>query len=396
MTAPPFDPADEELAATERRRALRLLLSQPFLTDQGPDPETFGLVRRHQPWLVKWFGEQMGYRLTVEPQLARLYKRPAAGARPRAARTSSRETFDARRYALFCLVLAALERVEVQTVLSELAEQVQVLAASEEGVRRFDLERFAERHAFVDAVRLLVSLGVLARADGDEQRFLHQEGDVLYDVDNRRLGRLLAAPQPPSLAESPEDLLAEVYPETDEGANRALRHGLMRRLVEEPVLYLADLSEAERAYLASQRPFLVSQAQAASGLTVEVRQEGLALIDPTGVMTDVAFPGTGTAAHAALLLAGFLAARGRAAGVRVVVSKSELEAELLRLQGQYGKLWAKSYAEQEGLGRLLAEALDRLVQMGLVTLFPEGVEPRPAIARFEPAPPRADGEEDHG
>jgi uncharacterized protein (TIGR02678 family) len=305
----PGDDAEERernaaLLAEEQRRAIRLLLAHPFVSDERPDPETFALVRRHARELQRWLSEQLGYRLVVDTELARLHKRPAPGARLRPLRTQSQTAWNSRRYALLCLVLAALERVEVQTVLSELAGQVALLAASEEGVRGFDLESFGERQAFVDVVRWLVDQGVLSLADGEDTAFVEGRGDALYDLHSRRLSQLLSAPVPATEPEEVAELAADVYPDTEEGANRRVRHRLMRRLVEEPVLYLEELDEAERAYLTSQRHYLLGQVAARTGLAVEVRREGLAAIDPEGRLSDLAFPSTGTLSHAALLLAG--------------------------------------------------------------------------------------------
>jgi uncharacterized protein (TIGR02678 family) len=372
----------QAVLAEEQQRAVRLLLAHPFVTDGQPDPETFALVRRHARELQRWFAEQLGYRLVVDTELARLHKRPAPGARPRWLRTQSGAPFDPRRYALLCLVLAALERMEVQTVLSELAGQVALLAASEEAVRRFNLESYAERQAFVDAVRWLVHLGVLALADGEDSAFLEGRGDALYDIHSRRLSQVLSVPVPASPEEGLEELGAEVYPDTEEGVNRRARHRLMRRLVEEPVLYLADLDEPERAYLAVQRHYLTGQVASWTGLAVEVRREGLAALDPAGRLTDLAFPATGTLSHAALLLAGHLAGQGHAA-----VPRGELRAVLDDLLARYGHLWSQQYREDAGADRLLDDALERLEHMGLLVRRGEGIEPRPAIARYEAVEP---------
>ncbi|MFP3940080.1 MAG: TIGR02678 family protein [Thermoanaerobaculia bacterium] len=387
-TAPPEKPeaaAEAEALAEERRRAVRLLLAHPLAGDTGPDPEAFALVRRHERWLQGWFADVLGYRLVVDAELARLHKRPAPGARPRPVRSLSGTPFDPRRYALACLVLAALERVDAQTILSELAEQVQVLAASEQDLRPFEPDVYAERQAFVDAVRWLVELGVLALADGDDTAFVEGRGDALYDVHGRRLGQVLAASVPPSLAAGPEELAAEPYPDTDEGANRRSRHRLMRRLLEEPVLFLDELGEAERAYLASQRHYLVRQAREAAGLEVEVRREGLAALDPAGTLSDLAFPAPGTVGHAALLLAEELARRAREAGGEArSVPHGEVAAFVEELLPRHRRLWSKRYAEEPGsAARLVADAVERLELMGLVAVVPEGVVARPAIARYE-------------
>lgn len=390
------DSPDDELLREERRRAVRLLLSRPLVGDTvlGPhDQETFALIRRHERWLTGWFADLLGERLVVDSELARLHKRPAPDARPRPARSPSGSPFDPRRYALLCLVLAALERVELQTVLSELAEKVQVLAASEEGVAPFELDRYAERRAFVDAIRLLVELGVLSLTDGDDTAFVQGQGDALYDVHGRPLAQILAAPVPPSLAAGPWELSRETYPETDEGANRRVRHRLMRRLLDEPVLYLDDLDGAERAYLTSQRHYLIHQVYEAAGLEVEVRREGLAAIDPAGRLTDLAFPAPGTVAHAALLVAEELGRRRRTDGDRTPpggsptprsVPGTAIESFLEKQTDRHAGLWSKRFTEEPGgIARLADEALDRLEAMGLVDRRPEGVVPLPALARYE-------------
>ncbi len=394
----------DERTWEERRQAARLLLGHPLIGDARPDAEGFALVRRHAAWLREAFDRELGYRLVVETELARLHKRPAPGGLPRPTRTRSGKPFDARRYALVCLALAALERVEVQTTLSTLAGEVELVAAAEP-LRRLDLERHAERQAFVDAVRHLVDLGVLRLTDGDDVEFVEGRGDALYDVDGRRLAQVLTAPVPPELA-GPDELDLEVYPQTEEGANRRLRHRLMRRLVEEPALYLSDLDEAERAYWASQRTFLIRRAVELTGLEPEVRREGAALIDGAGRMTDLGFPGTGTVNHAALLLAGRLVERARAAGRSAgseaeggaeagtgaaLVPFAELDAfgeELLR---HYGRYWSRAYRDDaDGAGRLVSDALGRLEEMGLVLRHPEGAEPRPALARYRLDPDEAE------
>lgn len=380
-----------DLLWQERRQAVRLLLERPLVTDDAArrqDRETFALIRRHERWLATWFAEMLGYRLVVDAELARLHKRPAPDARPRPATNPSGTPFDPRRYALLCLTLAALERIEVQTVLSELADKVELLAASEEAVAAFELDRWAERQAFVDAVRFLVDLGVLTLTDGDDTAFVQGHGDALYDVHPRRLAQILAAPVPPSLADGPWELSRESYPDSDEGANLRARHRLMRRLVEEPVIYLDDLDPSELSYLSSQRHYLVRQTRQATGLEVEIRQEGLAAIDPAGRLTDLAFPAPGTIAHAALLLADELGRRWREGSLAAsAVPGTAVEEFLAEAAQRHSGLWSKRFTEEEGgPGRLADEALGRLEAMGLVRRRPEGVVPLPALARYEARP----------
>ena len=100
-----------------------------------------------------------------------------------------------------------------------------------------------------------------------------------------------------------EAVLDEPYPDTEEGRNWRLRTRLFRRLLDDPVVYFADLDEQERQYLISQRPSIVKEIEAATGLVQEARREGVAMIDPDDEMMDVGMPEEGTDGHITLLVA---------------------------------------------------------------------------------------------
>jgi len=91
--------------------------------------------------------------------------------------------------------------------------------------------------------------------------------------------------------------------------NQHLRQRLTRRLLDEPVLYYDELTEAELAYLTGQRGAITARITELTGLIAEVRAEGIAMVDPHDDLTDVRMPDTGTDGHVTLLLAEFLAAR---------------------------------------------------------------------------------------
>jgi len=145
----------------------------------GPDPaapgpmafhqpsdhdDDFRLVRKHAAELGGWFADQTGWRLTVDAETARLFKKPAAlddSTRPARA-PKTKVPFTRRRYVLLCLALAVLERSESQTTLGRLAEGVLTGAAdpalTEAGIT-FAMERREERADLVAVVRLLLSWG---------------------------------------------------------------------------------------------------------------------------------------------------------------------------------------------------------------------------------------------
>ena len=74
------------------------------------------------------------------------------------------------------------------------------------------------------------------------------------------------------------------------------------RLVEEPVLYRSDLTEAEWSELRRRLGEEEHLRDEMLGLMLEARAEGIASIDPSGSLAAYRFPAGGTPGHAALLL----------------------------------------------------------------------------------------------
>ncbi|MGW8556490.1 TIGR02678 family protein [Streptomyces tubercidicus] len=387
MSAAPVADAQEE-----RRRAARALLASPLLTSGS---EEFRLVRKHGGELASWFTHETGWRLVVDAETARLYKTPARlddATRPaRAPRT--KVPFTRRRYVLLCLALATLERADGQTTLGRLAEGVLTGTAdpvvADAGIV-FRMERREERSDLVAVVRLLLEWGVLHRVSGDEEAYLSEaSNDVLYDVRRRVLAALPAATRGPSTVEATDldtdqrlsALTSEVAPDTEELRLRALRHRLTRRLLDDPVVYYAELPEDERAYLVSQRYAITRRITELTGLVPEARAEGVAMVDPDDELTDLRMPEQGTDGHVTLLIAAHLA---EAEGPR---HEEQLTAFIKKLAIQHRSYWRKSAAEPAAASELAAQALDRLAALGLVSRNGETVTAKPALVRYALAAP---------
>jgi len=372
----------------ERTQALRALLMSPLMTPSHAD---FAAVRRHADELRAWFARETGWTLHIERDCARLYKRPAD------LRDASRglPDYERRRYVLLCLACAVLERADPQITLRMLGERLLQLATDPTLVSRgfrFELTAAHERRELVAVCRSLLQWGVLQRVAGDEEGFVHnansgaEGGDALYDVQRRVLAGLLAAARGPStwpveqapvtLEERVAALVTEHVPDSDEGQRTALRHHLARRLLDDPVVYLDTLDEAQRAYFTNQRGAMASRLCEATGLAAEQRAEGLALVDEDGQLTDVAMPAEGTEAHATLLVAEFLAARSEPAG------PDDVAAFLAEARNRYGRYWRKSAREAGAEGELARIALERLQKLQLISLNAGDVRPLPALARF--------------
>ena len=391
MTAPsPF----EESRLAERKRVLRHLLVHPLLL-ATMEPALFAAAVRHRAELTTWFAEYAGWTLVVEPAAGhvRLLKRPAHPDGTRPARAPGKEPFDRRRYALLCLALAALDGMPGQTTLARLAEAIRELSLEEQELSPFDPQLLAERRAFVDVLRLLTELGLLVFRDGDTEAYAQRgKGDALYDVRDRLLGQLLAAPLPPALAGTPARMAEEERPQTEEGERHRARQTIFRALLDDPVVYYQDLDPGALAWLEHGHAFLYERLEQDVGVELERRAEGLAAVDRDGTLTDSTFPeGNSTVKHAALLLCEWLADGARAARAAgqppPPVDWAALVERVAALRAEHGERWSKEYEPSEGgSGRLAAAALALLEGFGLAERLDAGWRARPAAARFAPAP----------
>ncbi|GAB7188206.1 protein DUF2398 [Kitasatospora sp. Ki12] len=376
----------------EARRAARALLNRPLLRAGGSHADDFRLVRQHATELRGWFERNTGWGLLVDSEVARLRRIPGRSDDPTHPARDQRTglPFSRRRYVLVCLCLAVLERAEQQVALGRLAEQV-VLAAADPALDaagvQFTLVDREQRTDLVAVVRLLLEWGVLAKVAGDEEAFLKSAGDALYDVDRRVLAVLLVARRGPSTVRAPgfderlAELNAEVLPDSDELRNRALRHSLTRRLLDDPVVYLEGLTGSESAYLASQRGALTRRIGELTGLVPEVRAEGLAMVDPDDDLTDLRMPESGTDGHVALLVAEYLADRGG------TVPLTDLHQRVADWAVEHVGFWRRSATVPGAEAELAGQAVERLVALGLLERVagPDGaaaVRPRPALDRY--------------
>jgi uncharacterized protein (TIGR02678 family) len=409
--------ATNQLVIAEREevsRGIRQLLATPLIADRNL-PDIFDLIRKRREPIRQWFDYYCGWTLTVEPRLgyARLIKVSAATDPSRPARRlrSGHAPFDRRRYVLLCVTAAELLTTPVTTI-GLLADRVALASAADPVLAAFDTAARPERMAFVDVLRLLESFGVLDVLDGATETFVESTtAKVLYRVDATLLLRLLAAPVGPAQLGLPiedvplrfEDVLSEISREhrygmatgrhedtsgiSESQRNKWLRHSIFRRVLDDPVMYFADLSDDERRYLTSiTGRRLLRRAAEEGGFVLEERAEGVMFVDPDGVATDTRFPDdSATAKVAALLLLDELT------GPATV---QQLDAAAATLLTRFPR-WAKSYRAEEGAHQLAADALAVLTGFGLVRVTDDGlVQPLPAAARYAVTANRTSGNDE--
>lgn len=299
------DVPDVELA--EYQRAVRTVLRHPLISERYPDAGALPLVRRWSAQLRGDLAEALGYRFELSATAARLVRAIDDLDAAQPAHTRTGRTFDRRRYAYLALVLAAIGRAGIQVALSELAEVVAADANRITGLG-LDTGRGPDRAAFVDVVTWLEDRGALRLADGSARAWADDPGraEALYDID-RDVG--LAVYRPTRVlhhVDSVQALLARDGGAGRDSGRRDAGQRARRALVEQPVVLYDEVEPGVRNVLRT--PALAADVTRLTGLAVERRAEGLALIDTAG-LAPRRFPAAGSVAHAALLLLGEIADR---------------------------------------------------------------------------------------
>ncbi|MEY9997239.1 uncharacterized protein (TIGR02678 family) [Streptomyces sp. V4I8] len=293
------------LELADYQKAVRLVLRHPLITTVYPDGGALARVRRWAEQLRTDLMEVLGYRLITTADTARLQRAQDQLDATRPALSRSGRPFDRRRYAYLALALAALGRHGAQVALGELADAVAADAARVDGLG-LDTGRKHDRDAFVDAVSWLAERGVLRLADGSAASWATDpdRAEALYDIDREVLTAVYQPTRVLQHVTSVTALLDSAGARSLSEGRRAQRLSAARRarrlVLEHPVAYYADAGPELTGQLRA--PALAEDLTRLTGLTVERRAEGIALVDTSGRLSDTRFPGGGTVAQAALLL----------------------------------------------------------------------------------------------
>jgi uncharacterized protein (TIGR02678 family) len=376
-------PAEDPYAAAERRRAARALLRQPLLPGEGASAEDFRLVRRHRTELARIFADGLGYRLVVDPGAARLFK-PGLGRDPsRPLTRASGAQFTPRAYALLCLTLAALTRARQQLLVDELVAAIR--SASAEAGLDVDLDKIGDRRALYAALVALIRYGVLHERDGDLERWTNDGRTLtLLDVRRDRLSLMVSAPL--AGPATPDQLLeTSILPSAAGGARVAIR----RQLTDSPVLSAAGLPAEYAEWWRRNRNREREWFRDRFGLELELRAEGAIAVDPEEELTDISFPGGGSAKHFALLLLSALADAARAHGVDepdrtwTEIPGGKAEAASMEVFRTWSKWLKREHRERPDL--VHEEALALLSALGLIERGECGaLRVHAAAARYAP------------
>lgn len=290
-----------ELELADYQRTVRLVLRHPLVTAGWPDEKALPRVRRFATDLRRDLSEAFGYRLELHGSTARLV-RTADGLDPdRPAVSRTGRVFDRQRYAYLALCLAVLGRSGIQISLTELADAVSADAGRIAGLG-LDPDQGADRRAFVDAVAWLEERGVLTLADGSSAAWASDPaaGEALYDVARDAVFAVFRPPRGLQHIGSVTAVLERSLNTSGNAERRAAAQAARRAVLERPVVYYDDVPAEIGNHLRGAA--LPADLQRLTGLRLERRAEGVLLVDTVNWSAE-RFPGTGSVAQAAVLLA---------------------------------------------------------------------------------------------
>jgi uncharacterized protein (TIGR02678 family) len=335
-------PSDHQpQAAVELNTCARHLVQRP-LTCKEHDPDLFRLIRRHEAELDRWFTQRLGYRLHVDADTARLFKDGFVPER-RPLQATNHRPFHALEYVLLALVLGTTVAGPNVISLRDLVERMRS-AAVEGGIALEDSP--TTRRALVAVLKWMIESGLAIELHAGVDAYAGDErADAVLKVRPDRIA-LLPLPALAGAADA-SDLLARAE------RRSATRQWMRCRLVEDPVLYRTDLTEAEWSELRRRLGEEERLLEEMFGLVIEARAEGIAAIDPAGMLAERRFPAGGTLAQAALLLIEKL--RNEAVET---FDWEEITRTVSELAGQYRRRWAGDLVDApERLARQVTEWL---------------------------------------
>ena len=341
-------------ASAETAAALRRLAVKPWLVAER-DEEDIAAVRRNLA-AIREVLTRLGWVLAVERDFVRLRK--SAPLRREAWATVGPTPLQA---SWFFLLVAAAESVAPRVALATLVSAARAAAAEAAIPVTHDVN---ERRAIVRALKMLDERGVVMQMDGDVESFVADESaPVLLAVHHSRLGHVMANFAPGDPASDPAAWLEVLEREPD--AARRMR----RRLVDDTLVHVEDLDEAEADWLSRRvRGDDGGPLAMAFGLKLERRSEGAAFVVPEDAFRHLhelgamPFPGPGTVPHAALLLCEHAGFAGVSAAIEQGSAFGWRGLSELKVREHLASLAAERADGRGGWRRELVEDPERLAE----------------------------------
>lgn len=225
--------------------------------------------------------------------------------------------------------------------------------------------------------------------DRDDLGYVQSQSDCLYRIGRSALSSMLCSVRGASTIPPVEmnELILQLndteVPETPQAQNEELQHRLVRRLLDDPVMYFDELTPREYEYFNMQGERILKELRSVTEMEVERRAEGVALLAPIATWTDLGLPESGTRGHATLLLAEWFGSRLRdSTDVECRIHHDEVLRYVQAIAEEHQSRWRKSAGTEEGVRQIYRDAVDILRSLSLIDVRSDYVIPRPAVARY--------------
>ncbi|WP_051389203.1 DUF2398 family protein [Arthrobacter sp. 35W] len=371
-------------AGDEASELMRYLNRHCWLV-AGRDDDKIAAARRNEAELRRVYG-RLGWSVHIDRDVVRLRKSPPARAKAYADTAPSAQTCS-----WFFLIVAAADSLEPDIAIGTLVNAARS-AAADAGIEVSN--DITERRAIIAALKLLDERGVIERVDGALDSYVTsgQENSVLLHVYHTRLLHVIANPGTVDAAADPEAWLAQVSREPD--AARRMR----RALVDDTCVHTSDLYEEEAAWLSQRVRGDDGQPLAdAFGLKLERRLEGAAFVVPeyafrhANELGPLAFPGTGTRGHAALLISEHAGTYGAQTDAPGPGWRGLTEADMIAALGVLASEhaagrggWSAEYSDD--VTHLAQDVAELLVGINALRILGANVEADAGVAAGSPEP----------
>jgi uncharacterized protein (TIGR02678 family) len=223
------------------QHAVRLVLTNDFITAARPRAGALAAVVRWADLMARDFAELFGYTLVATAHQVRLVRRldTLDGTQRSVFAAKSGRSFDRRRLAYLCLVLAVFQRSRIEISLADLVRAFAPTANAIDGLG-FEATITEHKRAVVDVLDWLADHGALRLSDGSAENWAHdsERGDALYDIDHDICASLFRPARPIQHLPGAVGLLNAADLSTRRSAQReAAARRARRLLLEHPVLY---------------------------------------------------------------------------------------------------------------------------------------------------------------
>lgn len=337
------------------------MLLENFWILRDENREDYYRIRDAQGRIKLFIEEKLGYRLVINPHMAKLEKVPGE-AEAWMGIQDFKESMD---YAFLCLLLAFLEEKgpEEQFVLSNITEYIQ---ATYEGYEKVDWNLFSHRRSLVRVLVFAEKIGILKVNDGEQERFSEDRTtEVLYENTGisgyflRSFGRELGDDINPDTLLEGEWLTGD----TERGSFR--RHRVYRKLLLSPAVYSQGPDDQDFLYIKNYRNTIQRDFEENLGTKLHIHKNSAFLIYENSSRDKSFFPDGSNISDIILQIGGLLRKKLDEEKLHVKpddtieIPESEFHHIIMECRDLYKSGWYKSYRELSP-DKLIQEVMDAM------------------------------------